>query len=517
MKNTKPGSPGAHLTRSLLLGLGLAAAAMSPAMASSHREAPFITEMPKVDGTDFYAFRSYESGREGFVTLIANYQPLQSAYAGPNYFTMDPDALYEIHVDNNGDAVEDLTFQFRFKTTHRNIALNVGGKNVAIPLVQAGPITDVNPATQNVAEAYSVSLVRGARRSGNGQALTNMATGASSFDKPVDNIGNKTFPDYAAYAAKFVYDVNIPGCGAGRVFVGQRKDPFVVNLGETFDLINIKYPAVEFNANAERAATDSLADANTTSLILEVPVSCLTRGSDPVIGAWTTASMRQGRLLNPEPRDHDSERNDASKVGGAWAQVSRLGMPLVNEVVIGLKDKDHFNASAPSKDAQFADYVTNPTLPALVEALFGSAGVKAPTNFPRTDLVTAFLTGIPGLNQPMHVTPAEMLRLNTSTAVVAKGMQNRLGVIGGDTAGFPNGRRPGDDVVDVSLRVAMGLLCTLNNPTAFGCAPTDAASGGIHFTDGAYIDDSYVNGSFPYLKTPLPGSPNGQNGLPSGM
>jgi hypothetical protein len=517
MKNTRQGSPATQLRHSILLALALTAGGLAPAMASSHREAPFITEHPKVDGTDFYAFRSYEPGREGFVTLIANYQPLESPYGGPNYFTMDPDALYEIHVDNNGDAVEDLTFQFRFKTTHRNISLNVGGKNVAIPLVQAGPITSVNPATQNVAETYSVSLVRGARRSGNKMALTNASTGEASFDKPVDNIGNKTFPDYAAYASKFVYDVNIPGCGAGRMFVGQRKDPFVVNLGETFDLINIKYPAVEFNANAERAATDTLADANTTSLVLEVPISCLTHGSDPVIGAWTTASMRQGSLLNPEPRDHDTDRNDASKVGGAWSQVSRLGMPLVNEVIIGLKDKDHFNASAPAKDAQFADYVTNPTLPALVEALFGSAGVKAPTNFPRTDLVTAFLTGIPGLNQPAHVTPSEMLRLNTSTVPVPKGTQNRLGVIGGDAAGFPNGRRPGDDVVDVSLRVAMGLLCTLNSPAAFGCAPADAPSGGIHFTDGAYIDDSFVDGAFPYLKTPLPGSPNGQNGQPAGM
>jgi hypothetical protein len=515
MKHTPARSPTARLTHSILLALGLSAAGLAPAMASSHREAPFITEHPKVDGTDFYAFRSYEPGREGFVTLIANYQPLESPYGGPNYFTMDPDALYEIHVDNNGDAVEDLTFQFRFKTSHRNISLNVGGKNVAIPLVQAGPIADVNPATQNVSESYSVSLVRGARRSGNAQLLSNATTGATSFDKPVDNIGNKTLPDYAGYAAKFVYEVNIPGCGAGRVFVGQRKDPFVVNLGETFDLINIKYPAVEFNANAERAAVDSLAGANTTSLVVEVPVACLTRGSDPVIGAWTTASMRQGRLLNPEPHDHDTERNDASKVGGAWAQVSRLGMPLVNEVIIGLKDKDRFNTSAPSKDAQFADYVTNPTLPALVEALFGSAGVKAPTKFPRTDLVTAFLTGIPGLNQPAHVTPAEMLRLNTATAPLPKGMQNRLGVIGGDAAGFPNGRRPGDDVVDVSLRVAMGLLCTLDNPAAFGCTPADAPSGGIHFTDGAWIDDSYVNGTFPYLKTPLAGSPNGQNGLPA--
>ncbi|HEX9473013.1 MAG TPA: DUF4331 domain-containing protein [Steroidobacteraceae bacterium] len=505
----------ARLSGSLLAAAGMTLMAAGPVQASSHREAPFITEHPKVDGTDFYAFRSYEPGRGSYVTLIANYQPLEASYGGPNYFTMDPDALYEIHVDNNGDAVEDLTFQFRFKTMHRNIALNVGGKSVAIPLVQAGSITDVNPAVQNVAESYSVSLVRGPRRGGSVQAISNAANGATRFDKPLDNIGNKTIPDYPAYAAKFVYDINIPGCGAGRLFVGQRKDPFVVNLGETFDLINIRYPAVEFNANAERSAPDSLSDANTTSLVLEVPASCLTRGSDPVIGAWTSASLRQGRLINPEPRDREAGRSDASKVGGAWTQVSRLGMPLVNEVIIGLKDKDRFNASSPAGDGQFADYVTNPTLPALVEALFGAAGVKAPTNFPRTDLVTAFLTGIPGLNQPAQVTAAEMLRLNTSVAVVPKGMQNRLGVIGGDVAGFPNGRRPGDDVVDVSLRVAMGLLCTLNNPAAFGCRAADAPAGGIHFTDGAYIDDGYIDGAFPYLKTPLAGSPNGQNGLPA--
>jgi hypothetical protein len=494
---------------------GLLLVAGGPAAASSHREAPFITSQPKVDGTDFYAFRSYEPGRSGYVTLIANYQPLEAAYGGPNYFTMDPDALYEIHVDNNGDAQEDLSFQFRFKTKRRNIALNIGGKSVAIPLTQAGQITDVNPAVQNVYETYTVAVARGGRRSGSVQALTNAADGSSSFDKPVDNIGNKTIPDYPGYAARFIYNVNIPGCGAGRLFVGQRKDPFVVNLGETFDLVNIKYPAVEFNANAERAASDNLKYANTTSLVVEVPISCLTRGTDPVIGAWTTASLRQGQLLNPDPRDREDDRHDASKVGGAWSQVSRLGMPLVNEVVIGLKDKDRFNSSSPSDDGQFADYVTNPTLPALVEILFGSAGVRAPTNFPRVDLVTTFLTGIPGLNQPARVTASEMMRLNTSTPATAKGAQQRLGVIGGDVAGFPNGRRPGDDVVDIELRVAMGLLCTLNNPAVFGCRPADAPSGGIHFTDGAYLDDSYIDGTFPYVRTPVPGSPNGANGYPA--
>lgn len=497
-----------------LVGATLLAATVA-AQASSHREAPFITEQPKVDATDFYMFRSFEPGRAGYVTLIANYIPLQAPYGGPNYFTMDPDALYEIHVDNNGDGVENLTFQFRFSQQQRNIALNVGGKNVAIPLAQAGQITDVRPGTQNVLETYTLTMVSGARRGGVAQLATNVGTGSTLFDKPIDNIGTKTIPNYPAYAAKFVHEMDIPGCGRGRVFVGQRKDPFAVNLGETFDLVNIKYPATEFNANAERAAPDNLAGANVTSLALEVPVQCLARNSEPVIGAWTTASLRQARLLYPEPALRDDGRRAVTKEGGAWAQVSRLGMPLVNEVVIGLKDKDRFNASQPQQDSQFADYVTNPTLPALVELLFSSAGVRAPTNFPRTDLVTAFLTGVPGLNKPANVTPAEMLRLNTSIAPADRASQNRLGVLGGDVAGFPNGRRPGDDVVDIELRVAMGVLCTLDNPAAFGCRPADAPAGAIHFTDGAYLDAFAAGTAFPYLAQPIPGSPNGANGFPA--
>lgn len=484
-----------------LLAATLCAAVIAPAaQASSHREAPFITKHPKIDATDFYMFRSYEPGREAFVTLIANYVPLQDPQAGPNYFEMDPDALYEIHVDNNGDAKEDITFQFRFQNTNKDTKLTVGGKQVAIPLViNGGAIDGPNAGGLNVRETYTVDVVRGDRRSGTRTAVTGM-NGAATFDKPIDNIGNKSIPNYAAYAAKHVYQVNIPGCGTpARMFVGQRKDPFVVNLGETFDLINIKAPATEFSAGAERAAKDDLAGKNVTSIELEVAASCLTAGADPVIGGWTTASMRQGRVLNPAP----GTGAGASKEGGAWTQVSRLGMPLVNEVVIGLKDKDRFNHSKPSADAQFADYVTNPTLPALIEVLYGSAGAKAPTNFPRNDLVAAFLTGVKGLNQPAKVTASEMLRLNTSIAPVLQGAQKRLGVIDGDNAGFPNGRRPGDDVVDIALRVVMGKLCTLN----LGCAPADAPAGGLHFTDGAYLDDSFFGNAFPYLKTPLAGSP----------
>lgn len=480
------------LTTAIATALTLGLPAI-PSQASSHREAPFITGQPKVDGTDFYMFMSYEPGHANAVTLVADYLPLQDGYGGPNFFSLDQDALYEIHIDNNGDAREDITFQFHFAKASKDTQLNVGGKNVSIPLINSGAISAGNTAALNVTETYSVDIVRGNRRSGRRLAITNANTGATSFDKPVDNIGNKSIPDYAGYAAAHIYNISIPGCsGTGRLFVGQRKDPFVVNLGETFDLINTN-PLGPVDGEK-----DSLADKNVTALELEVPAGCLTSGSDPVIGGWTTASLRQARLLRGG--EDDSERR--AKHGGPWVQVSRLGMPLVNEVVIGLKDKDKFNGSKPADDAQFATYVTNPTLPALIELLYPSA--PAPTNFPRNDLVTAFLTGVPGLNKPTTVTPSEMLRLNTAIAAVPKGTQNNLGVIGGDTAGFPNGRRPGDDVVDIALRVVMGKLCKLS----IGCVPGDAPAGDAPFTDGALVNDSFFDNSFPYLKTPLPGSPN---------
>ena len=468
--------------------------------ASSHREAPFITSMPKVDGTDFYMFRSYEPGRSGFVTMMANYLPLQDAYGGPNYFSMDPDALYEIHVDNVGDAKEHITFQFRFKNTLNNVSLNVGGKSVAIPLAQAGGVAVGDSSKINVSETYTVNVVRGDRRTGAVAAITNVAGGGNTFTKPLDNIGNKTFGSdagYVGYANQYVYNVNIPGCStAGRMFVGQRKDPFVIPLGRVFDLVNLN------PLGGNNVYPDSLKDKNVTSMIMEVPIACLTSGSDDVIGGWTTASVRQGRLIVPNPA---SGNTTAQKGGGAWAQVSRLGMPLVNEVVIGLKDKDKFNSSKPSGDGQFADYVTNPTFPALVELLFPSA--KAPTNFPRQDLINTFLTGFTGVNKQKVVTASEMLRLNTAIAPTPHAAQNNLGVLGGDNAGFPNGRRPGDDVVDATLRVAMGVLCTLNNPGVFGCVPGDAVAGALPYTDGATVNSTFFDQTFPYLKTPVRGSP----------
>jgi len=476
--------------------------ASSAAFASSHREAPFITQQPKVDGTDFYMFQSYEPGRTGFTTIIADYQPLQGPGAGPNYYTMDQDALYEIHIDNNGDGAEDLTFQFRFQNTLKDFQLPINGVNVSIPLVQQGAVAGFNSPNLNVVETYNLTLVRGNRRTGTRASITNAADGNISFEKPADNIGDKTFGSstgYATYANAHIYGINIPGCASGgRVFVGQRKDPFALALGQVFDLINLN-PIGPTSGN-----TDYLAHANVTSLILEVPTSCLV-ASDPVIGGWTTASMRQGRLLSGNP---GSGYANVPKEGGAWVQVSRLGMPLVNEVVIGLKDKDKFNSSQPIADAQFATYVTNPTLPALIQLLYPIA--PAPTNFPRTDLVAAFLTGIAGVNKPANVVASEMLRLNTSIAPTAMASQSTLGVLGGDNAGFPNGRRPGDDVVDLSLRVAMGALCVATGTADalhVGCTPSQAPAGSAPLTDGVAQSASMFQNVFPYLTTPITGSP----------
>ena len=468
------------------------------AVASSHREAPSITKTPKVDGTDFYMFNSYEAGRSGYVTMVANYLPLQDSYGGPNYFSLDPNALYEIEVDNVGDAKEHITFQFRFSQKLNDLQVPVGDKMVSVPLSNIGAITNDANSKQNTAETYTVTMVKGDRRTG---TRTNLGT----FKKPFDNVGNKSIPNYAAYANSFISPITVPGCGTGKVFVGQRKDSFAVNLGQTFDLVNIKAPATELDPKAETAGTNTLADKNVTSIALELPVGCLANAGQPIIGGWTTASLRQGLLRNPAP---NSDISSATKEGGAWTQVSRLGMPLVNELVIGLKDKDKFNASQPKDDGQFATYVTNPTLPTLLQILFSSAGVKAPTNYPRTDLVAAFLTGVPTLNKPAGVVASEMLRLNTSIPAVAQPVQNRLGVIEGDNAGFPNGRRPGDDVVDITLRVAMGKLCTIAGVnTAVGCKAADAPVGTFHFTDGALQTSSQFDTKFPYLTTPIPGSP----------
>ena len=500
---------------SALTAIG-AAIATWPAQASSHREAPSIALTPKVDASDFYMFNSYEGGRGDYVTLIANYQPLQDAYGGPNYFKMDPNALYEIHIDNNGDAREDLTFQFRFQNAFKAITLPIGNQIVPIPLTQAGQVSSPNAAALNVNEKFTLNIVRGDRRTGTVAAVTNAAGGSAVFDKPSDNIGVKTIPNYVAYANQHIYNVNIPNCAMpAKVFVGQRQEAFAVNLGVIFDLVNAPVSVITDPTLINAAAANSIQDKNVTTLAVEVHKSCLTQGSEAVIGGWTSASVRQSQIVNANP---PSGYQTATSYGGAWVQVSRLGMPLVNEVVIGLPDKDKFNASSPRNDGQFATYVTHPTLPALLEIAL-SLPNTAPTNLPRLDLVTTFLTGIAGLNRPANVVASEMLRLNTAIPAVPFAMQNRLGIVGNilasgnDNAGYPNGRRPKDDIVDISLVAVMGGLCMANgnsNALGFGtaCNPGAVPLGATAYRLHDAVDQAVVPllSVFPYLNTPNPGS-----------
>jgi hypothetical protein len=533
---------------------GACIASAPQASASSHREAPFVTKNPKVDSTDVYAFKSYEAGRAGYVTLIANYQPFQDSYGGPNYFALDPEALYEIHVDQDGDGVEDVTFQFQFQN-----ALNAGGgagqcalcnlpvtldgvtKTNSVSLMNVG---GVGPAVTDtgalhVVETYSLKMVTGDRRTGTVTPL------GGTFHKPADNIGTTSIPDYTAYANNHITEFDIPpaaiaGCVAPagtkpRVFVGQRAESFAANIGVIFDLLQTPSQGF-FNAITQSLGPDSaagrgrnaarpadiglLSGKNITTLAIEIPEKCLVKGTQPVIGVWTTASVRQARVINPAPT-----YGLPAKEGGAWTQVSRLGMPLVNEVVIGLKDKDTFGGAAPKGDAALADYVTHPTLPKLIEVLHGARGAMAPKKT-RADLVAAFGTGLSvtlvdgtkvdftkntmGVHEYIRLNTAALLGPATSKAdQITKA--NGLGALGCFTAdrhvdtaaaacdlqGFPNGRRPGDDALDITLRVAMGAL--FDNDA-------DAPNRNVNFTDGNFNGPEQFGDKFPYLNDPNAGN-----------
>lgn len=446
--------------------------------ASSHREAPMIAGLPRLDATDLYMFRSYEEGRSDYVTIVANYIPLQHPYGGPNYYDLETEGSYMVHIDNDGDSVADFIFTFDFATLLEGIAVPIGNKDVPIPLINIGTVGPDAEDTDavNSRQVYTLTLtdgdhpaIRGDQSSGGrtpaSQKVMHAGTQETYFLKPLDYIGAKSIPQYETYANDHIFPIMIPGCSdAGRVFVGQRNEGFAANLGQIFDLVNL-------NPLGDEDAIENPLDVNNvTSLALELPISCLTDG-DPVIGAWTTADLDMGNRQS--------------------LQVSRLGFPLVNELVIGLPDKNEFNASHPVNDIQFFEYVTHPTLPFLLETLF--PGVVAPP-VPRDDLVLA-IGGIPGLNAPQAVengtfAHSEMLRLNTDIDAIPAAQQMNMGVLDGDLAGFPNGRRPGDDVVDVVLRVMMGALISETPP----------------FTDQTTVSAMEFNSQFPYLNAPLPGS-----------
>lgn len=514
----------------------LSAVCSSLALASSHREAPFTAANPTIDGTDFYMFRAYGTAATNAaavatdsVVFIANYSPLQDPYGGPNYFALNPNALYAINVDNNGDAKPEISFQFQFTNNYKGAALNTGATDangnpvtVAIPLINAGPLgTTGNNATDanvNRYETYTINMIQGTTVT----ALTT-ASGSTTFQKPLDNIGTKSIADYNTYANNFIQTVSFGSCGSGQVFVGQRREGFIIDLGETFDLLDLN------PLGGRNSTQNTLAGKSVTSIVMQVPVACLTKDgksstttADPVLGAWTTSYLRQARVLNPTPQS----TNNTEVVGGAWTQVSRLGHPLVNELVIGLPDKDRFNDSQPKDDTQFATYVTNPTLPVLVNALFPTTMVPA---VPRSDLAAAFLTGLSlkatGGTTPIFsnnpsdygdkVVASEELRLNASIPPVATTAQSNLGLLACDTSGYPNGRRPGDDVVDIILTAAEGALTTTNPNGLQTCSvasgtPTVVNAGAV-VNDGAAADATDANyylATFPYLAAPLPGATN---------
>lgn len=449
-----------------------------PSFASSHREAPLIIADPLADNTDVYAFRSTESGREGFVTLVANYIPFEEPAGGPHFYKFDDTVVYSIKVDNTGDGVADITYQFRFTNRFPNPDTVLG--------MATGPITSLTDPDYTEPQVYSVTRV-----DSTGSTLL-----ADGLITPPCNIGSRTTPNYeTALAQPAVYPLG----NGGRIFAGQRDEGFYVNVEGVFDTLNLPV--------TETGGIDSTAGFNVNTLAIEVPVQALTRGgtvptsstaSNAVIGVWATASRTSMRTFN---------FNNQNLTVPAVRQVSRLGSPLVNELVIPLGRKDSFNASEPKDDAQFAAFVVDPQLAKLLNAVFGLPVPAAPRN----DLVAVFATGIPAgavPGAPNFTTflsdgiPHEMLRLNVAIPPTAAASRNRLGLLGGDIAGFPNGRRIGDDVVDIELRaVAGGTAFT----PQFNVAPNNILGDGVPQNDVAYLD------RFPYLGTPHPGNDSGRS------
>ena len=423
---------GAVLLASGLIGLG-----GQGVQASSHREAPLIAGQPQYDTTDVYAFRSPE--RPGTVTMIANWIPFEEPAGGPNFYPFATDARYEIRVDNDGDARADITFRWTFKDRYRTQDTF---------LYNTGQVTGMRDPDLNFRQTYTLEKVVDRKAT----TIIRNARVAPSY------VGDASMPNYQK-----LRDQSLAWTGAenttGRSFAGQAEDPFFLDL-RVFDLL--------YGGDLSEVGDDTLAGFNVNSVALQLNRRQLAADRDvagnPVIGLWSTTSKRGA--------------------DGTYHQVSRLGMPLVNEVVIPIKDKDVFNASRPADDGQFLDYVTDPEVPRLIEAIYGD---EAPDT-PRNDLVSVFLTGVDGLNQPDDVVPSEQLRLNMTTPVSDD--PNRLGVIGGDNQGYPNGRRLADDVIDITLQVAEGEL--VGEPNDYG--------------DGVNTNDTGFADSFPYVALPASGS-----------
>lgn len=448
---------------------------------SSHREAPEISKDPVADNTDVYAFVSPD--KPDTVTLIANYIPLEGPDAGPNFYEFGDDVLYEIHVDNNGDGEADITYRFRFEVELRNPDTF---------LYNTGPIATLDSPNFNRRQFYSVSRVD---RSGDERVL---ATGLAC---PPCNVGPRSTPNYAALANQAIHNLS----SGERVFAGQRLEGFYVDLGSIFDLGDLRpFQNLHLIPTAAEPGVDATQNVNVHSIAIQVPISRLTsNGSHPssvtdphaVIGVYASASRRKVRIAWGEGKQLES---------GPWEQVSRLGNPLFNEVIVPMGKKDLWNSQSPRDDKNFAQYVAHPELAGLLPVLYpGVFPHLAAYKAARADLEAILLTGIPagiipGFQNFSGTTQADLLRLNM--AVQPASNPNLLGILGGDLAGFPNGRRVFDDTVTIEIRAVAGVTIPLVDKTF---TPDGAAS---LVTDGLKPDlnTRYIP-QFPYLGTPKSG------------
>jgi Domain of unknown function (DUF4331) len=448
----------------------LVAFQMLPGKASSHREAPLISQDPTADNTDLYAFVSPD--QPNTVTIIANYIPLEQPAGGPNFPAFDDNVLYEIHVDNNGDTEEDLTYQFRFNTQTRNPESF---------LYNEGPITSLSDTNWNRPQTYSVTLVKGDKQ-GHGQLIGN------NIPTPPDNIGPRSTPNYAVLAASAITTLS----NGIKVFAGQRDDPFFVDLGSIFDLAGLRpFNALHIIPLPQDTGHDGVANFNTHTIALQIPKAQLVGSGNGTIGIYASASRQQVRvLLKDGNADHD----------GPFVQVSRLGQPLINEVVIPLGQKDLWNRSDPENDQQFLGRYLSPEVTRLENLLYPM--LENANEINRNDLVAVLLTGVPTLNFT-GPKPADLLRLNTTFAPTAQiGQGDRLGVLNGDFAGYPNGRRLEDDIVDIDLRAfAEGYGAILHGALGLpNRSPNNLLGDGVDTN----ADASFLP-SFPYLGTPHQG------------
>ena len=441
--------------------------------ASSHREAPLISNDPAADNTDLYAFVSPDAPNT--VTIVANYIPLEQPAGGPNFASFGDDVRYEIKVDNNGDGEEDVTYRFRFKTT-------TGNPNTF--LYNTGPIDTLSDSDWNVRQTYTVTRINrhGAKVLG------------TDIPVPPVNIGPRSTPGYDALADAAIADLE-----GAKVFAGQRDDPFYVDLGSIFDLAGLRpFNSLHDIPLSDGPGVDGVAGYNTHSIVLQVPIRKLTRDHklydadepEAVLGVYATASRQRLRIL----QHGGAVRNEA-----AWVQISRLGEPLINEVVIPRGKKDLWNSTDPAEDMRFLRFYRSPEVTKLENALYDALDDANESD--RDDLVAILLTGVPGLNYT-GPTKADLLRLNTGIAPTADvGEGDRLGVLNGDLAGFPNGRRLEDDIVDIDLRAfAEGYGAFLN-----GLLGLPNRSPNNLLGDGVDANDRMFRADFPYVATPFSG------------